>query len=110
LHLRQQTPVHFRSLLQDLATEPGRAAYAMSPGLCVPHLAGTLDGGEPPEGIPFLIEHQRHCWKQLEDELQEFIRKSDYQFSGEPIGDERDAWRRAFRLLAGWQSGQHLRE
>ena len=110
LHLKQQTPVHLRSLLQDLATDAGRVAYAASPGLCVPHLIGTLEGGDPPEGLPFLVEHQQRCWERLGDELQEFIRKSDYQFSGEPIGDERDAWRRAFRLLAGWQSGQHLRD
>lgn len=110
LHLRHQTPVHVRSLLQDLATEAGRAAYADSLGLCVPHLIGALEGGDPPEGLPFLVEHQQRCWDRLGDELQEFIRKSDYQFSGEAIGDERDAWRRAFRLLSGWQSGQHLRD
>ena len=109
LHLRQQTPVHLRSLLQDLATEAGRAAYAGSPGLCVAHLAGALDG-DVPEGLPFLIEHKQRCWQRLEEELQEFIRKSDYQFSGEPIGEEGNAWRRAFRLLAGWQGGQHLRD
>lgn len=109
LHLRQQTPVHIRSLLQDLATEAGRIAYATSPGLCVAHLLGALEG-DSPEGIPVLVEHQQRCWERLGGELQEFIRKSDYQFSGEPIGDERDAWRRAFRLLAGWQAGQYLRD
>lgn len=110
LHLRQQTPVHVGSLLQDLASEAGRGAYTVSPGLCVPHLIGVLDSGDPPAGIPFLIEHQQRRWQQLGDELQEFIRKSDYQFAGEPIGAEGDAWRRAFRLLAGWQAGQHLRD
>ncbi|MBA3943168.1 MAG: hypothetical protein H0X37_01240 [Herpetosiphonaceae bacterium] len=109
LHLRQQTPVHIRSLLQDLANDGGRTAYTLSPGLCVAHLVGVLDSSDPPEGIPFLIEHQQRCWQRLNDELQEFIRKSDYQFAGEPIGEEGDAWRRAFRLLAGWQTGQQLR-
>jgi hypothetical protein len=108
-HLIQQTPVHVRSLLQDLATGDGQAAYAASAGLCMPHLVQALEAGDPAEGIPFLAAHQQQAWQNLEAELQEFIRKSDYQFTGEPIGAERDAWRRAFRLLAGWQFGQHLR-
>jgi len=108
-HLLQQTPVHLRSLLQDLATEVGQAAYAPSPGLCVAHLVGAFEIDEFEAGGAFLTQHQQHVWQALEAELQEFIRKSDYQHAGEPIGEERDAWRRAFRLLAGWQSGQHLR-
>lgn len=110
LHLRQQTPVHIRSLLQDLETDAGRAAYGGSPGLCIAHLCSVLTIGDPPAAIPWLIEHQQHCWQRLDDELQEFIRKNDYQFAGEPSGEERDSWRRAFRLLAGWQGGQHLRD
>ncbi len=108
-HLVQQTPVHLRSLLQDLATDEGQRLYADSAGLCVPHLVGTLNIGDPPEGIPVLVARQKAVWSGLEAELQEFIRKNDYQFTGEPSGDERDAWRRAFRLLAGWESGQQLR-
>src|SRR3954447_22999529 len=42
-HLLQQTPVHLRSLLQDLATDAGQTAYRQSAGLCVPHLVQTLD-------------------------------------------------------------------
>lgn len=108
-HLTQQTPVHLRSLLQDLETDEGRRAYATSTGLCLPHLVQTLESGEPAGGLPPLIERQKEVWRSLESELGEFIRKSDYQFRGEPIGEEGDAWRRAFRLLAGWQAGQHLR-
>ena len=108
-HLVQQTPVHLRSLLQDLATDEGQRIYADSAGLCVPHLVQTLDIGDPPEGIPALIGRQKAVWSGLEAELQEFIRKNDYQFTGEPSGEERDAWRRAFRTLAGWASGQQLR-
>ena len=108
-HLRQQTPVHLRSLLQDLETAEGRRAYQSSAGLCVPHLVATLDTGEPAGGVPIVVERQLTIWRQLEAELQEFIRKNDYQFTGEPIGAERDAWRRAYRLLAGWQLGQDLR-
>jgi hypothetical protein len=109
-HLRQQTPVHLRSLLQDLATGAGQQAYASSAGLCVPHLIGVLELGDPPAGVPPLIAHQQQVWQELRGELAEFIRKNDYQFTGEQIGDEGNAWRRAFRLLAGWQAGQHLHD
>ena len=108
-HLLLQTPVHLRSLLQDLATDEGRRRYADSAGLCVNHLVQGLDAGDPAAGIPVMIERQQAVWQKLDVELQEFIRKNDYQFTGERTGEERDAWRRAFRLLAGWQSGQHLR-
>ena len=107
-HLGMQTPVHIRSLLQDLETSMGVAAFGAASGLCLPHLVMALDSGDPPGGLPVLIAHQQQGWQRLGAELGEFIRKSDYQFSGEPIGEERDAWRRAFRLLAGWQAGQHL--
>ncbi len=35
------------------------------------------------------------------DELDEFVRKSDYRFADEAKGDERDAWVRAIRVLSG---------
>ena len=108
-HLVQQTPVHLRSLLQDLATEEGARLYVDSAGLCVTHLVQTLDIGDPADGIAPLIARQKIVWSALEAELQEFIRKNDYQYTGEPSGEERDAWRRAFRLLAGWETGQQLR-
>lgn len=101
-HVQEYAPVHIRSLLQDLQTAEGQRLYATSAGLCVPHLVQTLEIGEPAGGITALIERQKEVWRDLEAELQEFIRKNDYQFAGEPIGAERDAWRRAFRLLAGW--------
>ena len=108
-HLLQQTPVHARSILLDLETDEGQRIYATSTGLCVPHLVQALDIGEPRGGVRVVIERQMEVWQGLEAQLQEFIRKNDYQFTGETIGEERDAWRRAFQLLSGWQLGQHLR-
>lgn len=111
LHLKQQTPVHIGSMLKDLTSDAGRQVYTGSPGLCGVHLIGALESGDSQEAIPHVIEHQQRCWQQLDDELQEFIRKSDYQFAGEPISEgEGTAWRRSFRLLSGWQAGQDLRD
>ena len=108
-HLLLQVPVHVRSMLQDLLEPEGQRVYAGSAGLCVAHLVQTLEIADPSGAIPYLVEHQRRVWEGLLGELAEFIRKSDYQYAGEPIGEEGGAWRRAFRLLSGWQAGQHLR-
>lgn len=91
--------VYVAALLDDLTTEDGRTAYAGSVGLCLPHLLAAIDKGG--SGLAPLLAHQEQAWRQLEHELDEFSRKSDYQYSGEPITSERDAWRRALRLLAG---------
>ena len=91
--------VYVAALLDDLTTEEGRGAYAGSVGLCLPHLLTAIDKGGA--GLPALAAHQAQAWDRLENELNEFARKSDYQYSGEPITTERDAWRRALRLLSG---------
>ena len=59
---------------------------------------GRARDGEVQE---FLIEVQLASLSQLSGELQEFIRKSDYRYAGEPPGDERDAWIRAVQLWVG---------
>lgn len=91
--------VYVAALLDDQTTEDGRAAYAGSAGLCLPHLLAALDQGGA--GLAALVAHQARAWEQLETELSEFTRKSDYQYRGDPITTERDAWRRALKLLSG---------
>lgn len=91
--------VYVAALLDDQTTEDGRAAYAGSAGLCLPHLLAAIDKGGP--GLGPLVAHQARAWQDLETELNEFTRKSDYQYSGDPITTERDAWRRALKLLSG---------
>lgn len=91
--------VYVAALLDDQTTEDGRAAYAGSAGLCLPHLLAAIDKGGA--GLGPLVAHQARAWQDLETELNEFTRKSDYQYSGDPITTERDAWRRALKLLSG---------
>lgn len=98
-YLADLSAVYLASLLDDLQAEPARATYAQSPGLCLPHLNAAIERGGA--GLRFVLDHQATAWRRLEDELNEFVRKSDYQFSGEPMERERDAWRRALKLLAG---------
>ncbi len=98
-YLAELAGVYVAALLDDLAADVGAHAYAHSNGLCLPHLSLAVDRGGP--GLRALAAHQAQAWERLETELNEFIRKSDYQYTGEPIEAERDAWRRALLLLGG---------
>lgn len=98
-YLADLANVYVASLLDDLVSEPALTTYKASPGLCLPHLSAAIERGGP--GLRALLGHQAVAWGSLEAELNEFTRKSDYQFSGEPMESERDAWRRALRMLSG---------
>lgn len=98
-YLNEFSAVYIAALLDDLATEAGQVAYARSGGLCLPHFTAAIERGGP--GARPVAAHQAQVWERLEAELNEFIRKSDYQFSGELMEAERDAWRRALLLLSG---------
>ncbi len=98
-YLGELAAVYIAALLDDLASDAGAQAYAVSSGLCLPHLNQAISRGGP--GLRVVTEHQAQAWERLEAELNEFIRKSDYQYSGEAIDAERDAWRRALLLLSG---------
>jgi len=49
------------------------------------------------------VNAQRRIWERLLAQLSEFIRKNDYRFRDEPVGEEGDAWLRAIAALAGAQ-------
>lgn len=99
VYLADFAAVYIAALLDDLATPEGSAAYDRSVGLCLPHFLAAAERGGA--GFAPLKAHQAAAWARLEHELNEFARKSDYQFSGESMESERDAWRRALLLLSG---------
>jgi hypothetical protein len=70
-------------------------------GLCVPHL--YLGASLYPEhpNLSTLFKQQLAKMEALRIDLQEFIRKQDYRFRKEPMGDEGTAWRRSIELLTG---------
>ena len=63
-------------------------------GLCTGHLQQTLAAADPRLAAK-LRAHEIKKLESLKAELYEAIRKSDYRFRHEPIGDEKDAWLRA---------------
>jgi hypothetical protein len=77
-----------------------RPALQPSQGLCLDHLRAAL-AHPVAEHVPLLRDDQLAIWARLEAELDELIRKHDYQFADEPVGPERDAWSRAIALLSG---------
>jgi len=75
--------------------------YRASDGLCLRHFCGVLARIREGRVLEELVAVQRELWEKLEAELSELIRKSDYRFSGEPMGVEAVSWLRALAVLAG---------
>lgn len=97
--------VYLSGLLDLLNDEAFVKDYRKGKGLCLPHLMEALRAPSTPHARAGLLAHQATAWHQLEEELAEFIRKSDYRFvrTEEPTEAERTAWQRALRLLSGWR-------
>lgn len=95
----EATSTHWAGVLGQHYTEL-RPAFQGSNGLCVAHLRAAL-GKATPAVAAMLRDDQVAIWARLEEELDEFIRKHDHQFTGEEVGAERDAWARATLLVSG---------
>ncbi len=87
-------------LFEHLGAGGLREEYETSDGLCLPHLAEALPRSRG-EARRFLLEAESRKLSGLAAELDEIVRKNDYRFREEPWGDEKDAWIRATRKLAG---------
>lgn len=92
------------TLLGNWGDEELRSAFRSSAGLCLPHLRMTLGRARDPESFEAMKTAQLEIWGELIGELDEFVRKHDYRFSGEPMGEEGTSWSRAIDLISGlWQ-------
>jgi len=96
------------TLLQHLSEEDVLAAYEQSDGLCLAHL-GHATAREPSAAGRTLAAIERERMRALASQCEEFVAKSDYRHIGEPMGPERNAWRRAaWKLGGGFQrDGAH---
>lgn len=89
------------TLLAHLGPDsPLEAAYQRSDGLCLAHFRHAA-GAAGPSAQETLVVCQRAVWQRLNGELEEFLRKSDYRFSHERMGAERDSWLRAIAAISG---------
>jgi hypothetical protein len=89
-----QAEKRYLQALQHLPENSLAEALATGRGfLCLRHLE------QLPEGA--LRERFRERLDAIMQALEDFIRKNDYRFAGEPRGSESDSWLRALRALGG---------
>ena len=74
--------------------------YYRSDGLCLPHLLKLLPKLDDKKKQT-VLKYQKRRLSDIEMELSEFIRKSDYRFRDEIIGKEGDSYKRAADLVLG---------
>lgn len=86
---------------EHLTDEPMLAAYRSSEGLCMEHFKLALRAINDREKTTLLITTQRAIWERLQVELNEFMRKSDYQHANEVMGAEATSWARAVARIGG---------
>ncbi|MHB1134663.1 MAG: hypothetical protein ACYC4L_20005, partial [Chloroflexota bacterium] len=73
------------------------------PSGCLTHFAQAHAALANEDARRRLVGRQLSLWRELRGELDEFIRKRDYRFSHEPLGQEADAPRRAVAMVTGAQ-------
>ncbi len=90
-----------RNLLEHLEQPEFAAALGRSAGLCLPHLRQALDQGGHHTAKATLLAAQQTIWAALQRDLTEYVRKNDYRFADEDMGDEGTGPRRAIEGFAG---------
>jgi hypothetical protein len=99
---RDETTRTLRTVLvAELNTPEMRNALQASKGLCLPHLKQTLEQVKEASVCETLLTIHREKLESLKTELEEFIRKNDYQAIKEGFGSEGDAWLRAIASVVG---------
>jgi len=93
------------TLVNGLADEEMRNAYASSSALCMPHFLCVLEKTKAAETYRFVVARQREVIERLCHRLREFCRKHDYRFSHEGFGEESDSWLQAIRMVVGEGDG-----
>jgi hypothetical protein len=88
-------------LLEGWKTAEVREALQTSDGLCFVHLRGALELARDSSVSEALLTLHRAKLEGLRAELDEFIRKNDYQLIEAGFGAERDAWLRAISMVVG---------
>ncbi len=92
-----------RILLKALAEKDTSIQDALhsSDGLCFPHLHRALAMASEQHVIEFLVTFSKETLAGIQAGLNELIRKNDYRFQHEPVGEEKDSWKRAISLIVG---------
>jgi hypothetical protein len=98
--------IYLDALVENLLGEDGLlAAYEASEGLCLPHFRQALNRVHDEAVFEALVNAQRAIWGWMVGHLSEIIRKNDYRFRGEPLGEEVGGALRAIAVLSGPRPG-----
>lgn len=92
---------YLRTLLDFLPELEFAQDFKRSFGLCLPHLALAVEREWDHPHLGTLLELEVKKLEDLKGELEEFIRKFDYRFAHEPMGEEGTSWWRAIELFVG---------
>ena len=91
-----------RNLLEPLDQAEFSAAFRASDGLCLPHLRQALGARGSQAAKATLLTLQQAIWGELQADLAEYIRLSDYQYADEELTEEAgSSARRAIQQMAG---------
>lgn len=99
-HVDRTESMLVRTLIEGLPNRTFRTAYEASSGLCIPHLRMALAVSSV-DTSDVLVNHALKVEEIMLTQLGEIIRKHDYRYRDEPIGDEKGAAERAVRHVAG---------
>ncbi len=100
--MRDESEARYLTILAEGIHDPRLiAAYDGSDGLCLPHFRGLLRALPNAETVTRVTRIQAGIWTRLKEELEEFMRKSDFHNKDERIGAEGDSWRRAVERISG---------
>jgi hypothetical protein len=93
--------IALKTLLKYLDDTALSEALDRTDGLCLPHFSRALELVEDAGQLQRLLNFQRRALVRLRDELSELIRKHDYRFVSEGLGEEGDSWLRALGIVSG---------
>lgn len=88
-------------MLENLSDPALSRKLVESDGLCRKHLLLALEKVDRQDQLVALLKINKIQLIELKDQLEEFLRKSDYRFSQEGFGEESDAYVRAIRFFSG---------
>lgn len=88
----------FAKYIDDIKIE---IAYERSDGLCLHHFVMIMKIIKSKRKKEFIAQVQDKKIKAISEQLEEFIRKHDYRFSGKGYTEEADSWLRAVEMVSG---------
>ncbi|HDQ71203.1 MAG TPA: hypothetical protein ENN19_03785 [Chloroflexi bacterium] len=100
VHRRTMEDIAIQTLLKYLNDARLATALDETSGLCLPHFSRALELAQDSEQLERLLSFQRRVLERLCDELSELIRKHNYCFQDEEIGQEGDSWLRALGITS----------